>query len=61
MTSIKNGMWDNIYDALQAIDQCEVGNTVSEADTGYEIIDIQPDERISKAVCAEISAPLPSV
>lgn len=59
MTSIKNGMWDNIYDALQAIDQCEMGNTISKTNTEFEIIDVQPDERTSKAICAETSAPLP--
>ncbi|KAK4752416.1 hypothetical protein SAY87_021214 [Trapa incisa] len=60
VSSIKNGMWDNIYDALQAIDQCEVDNTVSEANTGYEIIDVHPDEKISMAIRAETSTPLSS-
>ncbi|XP_031403779.1 protein NO VEIN isoform X1 [Punica granatum] len=59
--SIKNGMWDNIYDALQAIDQGEVGNTVNEANTEYETIDVQPDERISTAIQTEIADRMPSV
>ncbi|KAI6695798.1 hypothetical protein NL676_023508 [Syzygium grande] len=45
VTSIKCGMWDNIYDTLQAIDENESDGTGSDEGTKYEIIDVVPSEK----------------
>lgn len=45
VTSIKCGMWDNIYDTLQAIDENERDEMGSDEGAKYEIIDVVPSEK----------------
>ncbi|XP_010023676.2 LOW QUALITY PROTEIN: protein NO VEIN [Eucalyptus grandis] len=45
VTSIKCGMWDNIYDTLQAIDENERNKTGFDEGAKYEIIDVVPSEK----------------
>lgn len=47
VTSIKCRMWDSVYDTLQAISQQELNSTVSDKSLEYEIIEIEPSERVA--------------
>lgn len=47
VTSIKRGMWDSVYDTLQAITQQELNNTVSGNSLEYERIEIEPSEQVA--------------
>lgn len=47
VTSIKRGMWDSVYDTLQAITQQELNNTVSGNSLEYESIEIEPSEQVA--------------
>lgn len=42
VSSIKNGMWDSIYDSLQTINLHESTNTRVEKQPVYECIDVGP-------------------
>lgn len=49
VTSIKKGMWDSTYDAIQAINQPEFTRT-SDNYTEYESIDVEPSEKDKSSV-----------
>ena len=42
VSSIKNGMWDSIYDSLQTINLHELSNTHVEKQPVHESIDVGP-------------------
>lgn len=42
VSSIKYGMWDSIYDTLQALSQQDLTHTSMEKNSEYEIIDVEP-------------------
>ncbi|XP_031130819.1 protein NO VEIN-like isoform X3 [Ipomoea triloba] len=45
VTSIKNGMWDSIYDTFQSFSQLDVATTVSENCSGFISIDVESPRR----------------
>jgi hypothetical protein len=44
VTSIKCGMWDSVYDTLQAIGQRELTTTYSDKCSEYENIEVEPSK-----------------
>ncbi|KAK9266389.1 hypothetical protein L1049_027291 [Liquidambar formosana] len=45
VTSIKRGKWDSIYDTFQDMTQHAFSNTLSDTNSKYESIDVEPSER----------------
>lgn len=45
VTAIRNGMWDNIYDTLQAIGSNDSNGTVTDEPSQYETIDVLPCQK----------------
>lgn len=43
--SIKLGMWDSIYDTVQAISQYDLSKTLINDDCEYESIDVEPSTK----------------
>lgn len=44
MRSIKNGMWDSIYDTFQALSQHDLADNLPDMHAKYENIDVEPSK-----------------
>nr|GMD70176.1 uncharacterized protein LOC109178973 isoform X1 [Ipomoea batatas] len=57
VTSIKNGMWDSIYDTFQSFSQFDVANTVSENCSDFISIDVESPRRKVSSLSPKLLAP----
>ncbi|XP_019169401.1 PREDICTED: uncharacterized protein LOC109165195 [Ipomoea nil] len=57
VTSIKNGIWDSIYDTFQSFSQLDVANTVSENCSGFISIDVESPRRKVSSLSPKLLAP----
>ncbi|KAJ0093916.1 hypothetical protein Patl1_26033 [Pistacia atlantica] len=61
VASIKSGMWDSVYDTLQAISQQELANTLSDKYSEFESIEVEPSKQVAVINTEHIVQPTNSV